>query len=96
MKKFNAITFLIAVGITGILVVISFLAAFAEDEGTSGGSIITVVFAKLIYMLRFPAHTFFGKTFSGSGNVFVLGLFINCLFYGLIIERIGSFLRTGK
>ncbi|MGG9963573.1 hypothetical protein [Ferruginibacter sp. SUN106] len=92
MKKFNSVTFIIAVFITGILTAISFFAAFAEDEGTLGGNVIGVILARLFYIFRFPTHTLFGIIFSGSGSLLVLGLFINCLFYGLIIERIGSLL----
>jgi hypothetical protein len=76
------------------LVIPSFIAAWAEDEGTLGTSIIWMVFFKLFYILRFPTHTLFWVIFSNAGVVVYLsGLIINCMFYGFITERIYSFFR---
>ena len=73
----------------GLLLIPSFLAAWAEDEGTLGSSIIWRTFAKLFYVLRFPTHTLFWTFITEFGAmVYFLGLVINCIFYGVIIERL--------
>lgn len=92
MKNFSKPTFIIATVVFGLLLVPSFLAAWAEDEGTLGTSIIWTTFAKLFYILRFPTHTLFWTLITKFGaTIFFLGLGLNCLFYGLITERIIAF-----
>jgi len=94
MKNFNKRTFIIATTTFGMLLIQSFLTAWAEDEGALGTNIIWVSFAKLFYILRFPTHTLLWKLFSNSGaTIYFLGLIINCLFYGFITERLFIFLK---
>jgi hypothetical protein len=88
MKNLNATI------LFGLLLIPSFLAAWAEDEGTLGTNIIWVTFAKLFYVLRFPTHTLLWTLFSNGGaTIYFLGLIINCLFYGFITERLFSFVK---
>lgn len=97
MKNFNKSTFIIWTFLFGLLLIPCFLAAWGEDEGTLGTSIIWVTFAKLFYVLRFPTHTLFWTIFSESGaGIFFLGLFINCCFYGLLAERFIYILKKLK
>ena len=85
---------MIATAIFGMLLIPSYLAAWAEDEGTLGTNIIWVTFAKLFYILRFPTHTLLWTLFSSSGaTIYFAGLIINCLFYGFIMERLISFVK---
>jgi len=85
LKKFNLKIFLLSTFVTGLLVIASFLSAFAEDEGTLGTNIISITLAKLFYVLRFPIHTLFWETFN-NGSLFFAGLFLNCLFFGFLLE----------
>lgn len=87
--KFNFIIFFIATIICGILTFVTLVAAAARDEGTGGDGIIVKALEKLFYIFRFPTHTLFFQFMNGS--MFFFGLFINCLFYGLAVERIFSF-----
>ncbi len=81
MQNFNKRTFIIATVLFGFLLIPSFLAAWAEDEGTLGTNIILVTFAKLFYVLRFPTHTLLWTLFSSDGaTIYLVGLVINCLF----------------
>ncbi len=97
MKNFSKSTFIISTIIFGLLLVPSFLAAWAEDEGTLGTNIIWLTFAKLFYVLRFPTHTLLWTVItSGGATIYFVGLFINCLFYGLLTERIFSLIKTSK
>ena len=91
MKKFNLIIFLISVIVIGVLTIVSFIAAFGVDEGNKLNT-GWLFFSKLFYVLRFPTHTlFWGFLTRHEGPaIFLIGLFINCIFYALLIERIFS------
>ena len=89
IPKFNFKTFLITTIICGILTFVTLVAATARDEGTTGDGIIVKALEKLFYIFRFPIHTFFFQFMNGS--MFFIGLFLNCLFYGLVAERLYSF-----
>jgi hypothetical protein len=92
MKNFNMTFFLIATIIVGLLVIPSFLAAFGEDEGTlRSDDTFWNFFARLFYVFRFPTHTLLWPIITKGGALtFFGGLFINCMFYGLVIERMTS------
>lgn len=91
-KNFNFAIFFIATFLIGLLTIITFLFAAAADEGTGGVSTISLIMAKLFYILRFPTHTILWETFS-NGSGFFSGLLINCLLYGFLIERIVAFIK---
>ncbi len=92
--KFDFIIFFITTTIFSILTFITLLAAAARDEGTGGDGIVVVTLEKLFYIFRFPTHTLLFDYMDGS--IFFVGLFMNCLFYGLIIERVYSFYKNRK
>ncbi len=87
-KNFSEATFVIATTFVGLLLVPSFITAAAEDEGTLGPNIFLRTFAKLFYVLRFPTHSLLWNIFSDGTAIYFAGLLINCVFYGLIFERI--------
>ena len=89
IPKFNFKTFFITTIICGILTFVTLVAAASKDEGTGGDEIIVKALEKLFYIFRFPTHTLFFQFMNGS--MFFVGLFLNCLFYGLVAERIYSF-----
>jgi uncharacterized membrane-anchored protein YitT (DUF2179 family) len=93
-KDFNIVNFIIATVIVGILLVLSLIAAAAEDEGTLGTNIFLRGLAKLFYVLRFPTHSLMGNIFSDRATKYFAGLFINCVFYALVIERITSLRKS--
>ncbi|MEX6687096.1 hypothetical protein QTN47_06300 [Danxiaibacter flavus] len=88
IARFNFKVFFAATIICCILTFVTLLAAAARDEGTGGNGLIVVTLEKLYYIFRFPTHTLFFWLMDGS--MFLIGLLINCLFYGFIIERIFS------
>lgn len=96
MKNFNKQTFIVSTVLVGLLLIPCFFAAWGDDEGTLGNNIIWVTLSKLFYILRFPTHTLFWKLFSINGILFFAGLIINCMFYGLIIERIVFLFKLSK
>ena len=98
LKNFNWPIFLISVMVIGLVVFPSFFAAFAEDEGTlSPDYKFWNFFARLFYILRFPTHTLLWSEISEGGPLIYLGgLFVNCMFYGLVIERLASLLPKKK
>jgi hypothetical protein len=89
ISKFNFKTFLITTIICCVLTFVTFIAAAARDEGTGGDGIVVKALEKLFYVFRFPTHTLFFQFMNGS--IFFVGLFLNCLFYGLIVESLFSF-----
>jgi len=97
-KTFDWVIFLISVIVIGLLAFPSFFAAFAEDEGTlSPDNKFGNFFAGLFYVLRFPTHTLLWPEIADGGPfAFLGGLFVNCLFYGLVIERLVSLLFKRK
>ena len=98
MKNFNITIFLISTIIVGLLLIPSFLAAFGVDEGTlRPDDTFWNFFARLFYVFRFPTHTLLWPIITKGGALtFFGGLFFNCLFYGLVIERIVSWFRMKK
>jgi hypothetical protein len=98
MKNFNSTIFLLTTIILGLLLIPSFLAAFAEDEGTlNQNNTFWSFLARLYHIIRFPTHTLLSPIISAGGIVtFFGGLFINCMFYGLVVERITSVFRKKK
>ena len=94
IAKFNFKIFLIATIICSILTFVTLIAAAARDEGTGGDGIIVKVLEKLFYIFRFPTHTLFFQFMNGS--MFIVGLFLNCLFYGLLVERVFAFKKKNE
>ena len=90
--------FLITTFIVGLLLIPSFFAAFVEDEGNlRPGDTFWIFFAQLFDAIRFPTHTLLWPIISAAGPfIFFGGLFINCMFYGLVVERITLLLRKNE
>jgi hypothetical protein len=94
MTNFNRPTFIFATIFFVLLFVPSFFAAWAQDEGTIGANLLAQAFVAIFYILRFPTHTLFWSVIANGGALlFFAGLFIHCLFYGLITERIFSIFK---
>ncbi len=92
--KFKILTFIIATIICCVLTFITLAGAGAIDEGTEGTGILgatALILSKLFYVFRFPTHTFFFDLMDGS--IFFIGLFINCLLYGFVTERLISYFK---
>jgi hypothetical protein len=94
IAKFNSKKFFISTAICCLLTFVTLVAAAARDEGIGGNGIIIIALEKLFYIFRFPTHTLFFEFMKGSK--FIVGLFINCIFYGIIIERVLSFQNDKK
>ncbi len=95
VKNFNTTVFLITTIIVGLLLIPSFLAAFGEDEGTLRlDDTFWNFFARLFDVIRFPTHTLLWPIITAGGPLtFFGGLTINCMFYGLAVERIAFFVQ---
>jgi hypothetical protein len=87
MNNFNKQTFSIATFIFGILLIPSFFAAWGNEEGTLGNNQLYVAPCKLFNILHFPTHSLLWEFFSLNPGNYIIGLLINCMFYGLLIER---------
>jgi len=87
IKNFNLPVFITGLLLLFVLTGFSLLAAFARDEGTLGSNIFLNFSADLFWIVRFPMHNLFWRYM--NGGMFFIGLFINCVFYAAIIERMG-------
>ena len=79
-----------------LLTIISFVAAAAKEEGTSGDGFFTNILAEAFWFFRFPTHTLFWNFFENSTLFPVLffgGWVVNSFLYGLVIERLIYFLK---
>ena len=90
MKNLNLPLLSITTLTLGVLIIPSYIGAFAADEGTlSPDDTMMNFFAQLFNILRFPTHTLLWPVVIAGGPVtFFGGLILNCMFYGLLIERI--------
>jgi hypothetical protein len=86
--KFNTRIFLTGTFVVIILSFLSLISFGAVEEGTAGAGVVAVInllFSKMFYLFRLPMHLFFSEV---SIVWFFIGIVINCLIYGLVIERI--------
>jgi hypothetical protein len=86
MRDFDTRTFCIVTMISFVLIFPCGLAAWAEDERTPGENILLIALSKLFYFLCFPSSVI---PFFSSGSVMLfIGLTLNCLFWGIVFERL--------
>ena len=97
-KNFSKTTFFISTNIFVLLLIMSFLAAYAEDEGTLGTKIVWVLFAKFFYIIRFPTHTLLWPLIIKDNTAisYIIGLLFNCVLYGLLLERLIAYIKMLK
>lgn len=76
-----------AVLLLALLTFCSLVAYAALEEGTSRGNLIEAL-AFCFHICRFPTHTLFFEYL--EGDLFIFTLLFNCLFNGLLIERLIS------
>ena len=92
MRKISLWTFIFSTLAVGIVMVLSFLSSWSYEDGNLNSDSIWMYLVKLFQLFRFPAHTLLGSLIYHP-IIWLLGLLINCLFYGLIIERLISLFR---
>ena len=95
-KNINFKIFIPLVILLLILTILSFLCAWAEDEGTLGDSFIGLLGAKAFNAFRFPTHTMFWAIVQNSFLLYVIGLLINPILYALLIERVRYLIKIKK
>jgi len=89
MLLFRRINISVVLGssiIIGIVTLVSFWFAFGKDEGQLGNGYLANFVADSFNVFRFPTHVLFWNLFSSSAILFFIGLILNCLFYGFLIE----------
>lgn len=94
MKKFNLRIFIRATVIFIILIFIGEIALY-EYETHQAYGLGWKISAELVSVFRFPTIIFFWKYLTSNNSIFlfVIGTFINCAFFGVIVERIFYLLR---
>src|ERR1700759_2859460 len=95
MKKFNLKIFFMA---TFIIVLLNFFSwtGLQQNDFLNGSNSFWRIVAGFWQVLRFPLFTLFGHFLFSLNNFFVcsLAVFLNCAFYGFLIDRI--FFLLGK
>jgi hypothetical protein len=94
MKKFNLRIFLIATVIIILLNLVSLSGLEARDTPNRSHTLLGIV-GSFWTILRFPIFTFFWKFIYHPFNIilFSIAVFLNCAFYGVIVERIFYLIR---
>ncbi len=96
MKKFNLRIFRIATAVTILLTFMSWVAL--EANGIENGNhVVWTPVAGLWTILRFPIFTLYWHFLFNQNNLvlFSIAVFLNCAFYGFLVERFYS-LRSRK
>ena len=88
LKKFNKKIFTICTFLLLLLMIPSFFAAMADDEGTLGNGKVPLLFLNIYHVLSFPTLTLLGAFMS------LFGLCLDCMFYAFLIERIVFLFRS--
>jgi hypothetical protein len=96
MKPFNVKVFLIAFLIILLLNFVSWAGLEAHNTPDRSHTLLGII-GSIWTILRFPVFTFFGRFLYSQNNVllFSTAIFLNCVCYGFIIERMIS-LRKKK
>jgi hypothetical protein len=81
MLKFNKQVFAISLFIIGLMMIFSFVIAFAYDEGTHGNEIIGQIGHYTFIVLKFPSHNLIWLNENLIGILFFPGLVFNLLFH---------------
>jgi hypothetical protein len=97
MKKFNLRIFIIATVVTILSTFVSWAGLEAHVTQDRSHALLGEV-GSLWTILRFPTFTFFGKFLYGQNNIllFSTAVFINCVFYAIIVERIFYLFRKKR
>jgi len=94
MKKFNLRIFRVATALTILLTFVSWVGL--ESNGTENGSYTFWWAVGSIWtVLRFPIFTLYWHFLFNQNNLilFSMAVFLNCAFYGFIVERFYSLRR---
>ena len=87
----SIVIFIISMLIISFMTFLSFITAFAHDEGTINETIGIIGYYSF-YVFRFPSHNIIWLKPELIGKLFMPGLFINIIFYStaltIIINRI--------
>jgi hypothetical protein len=97
MKKFNLRIFMIATVVTILLNFVSLVGLEAHGTLNRSHTLLGMV-GSIWTVLRFPIFTCFWKFIYSPFNIilFSIAIFLNCAFYGVIVERIFYFLRKKR
>ena len=87
MKKFKPLLFLSCTLVLATITFFSFSEAYTHDEGILAHRKYNSLLVDFFNVMRFPSHVLFPR-YTATPFYFSVGLIVNCLFYGFIIERL--------
>ncbi len=94
-KHFNINLFLFSTFGLGVLTVIPFISIYSAD---GPAEISSTILSYLHAILEFPTYTLFWILIVGTRNIafYLLAYAVNCMFYGMIIERVFTLYSNKK
>jgi len=94
MKNFSFSVFIISAHVFGLLAFLSFITSVSFFEGTAGTGFFFEMSSKSFYIFTFPIINLLSLLGIKLVFPFVLtGIVIDCLLYGILIERIFSLFK---
>jgi hypothetical protein len=97
MKNFSLRTFIVSTVIIVVIAFESFFTAFANTTGEAKHDFLTKLSDVSITVFNFPINYLVSKLNVETGFIiYFFLLFINCLLYSLLIERLFSFFKNKK
>jgi hypothetical protein len=88
-KRFSVALFSVTIVIYLILAFYTYFINFAIDEGNKVSKIEQMI-APIFIIIRYPAWLFL--PIMRNFQEFIFGICLNCLFYGLLVERLSYFM----
>ena len=79
LRKVSLKRFILSLFIVSCLTGLSYLSALGSGKGA---------LVYLFYIFRFPTHTLLEEYFQKSSSLYRKGLFINVIFWSIILERL--------
>jgi hypothetical protein len=97
MKKFNLKVFKVSTVIAILLTFVSWVALEA-NAAENGSHTFWWATGNIWTILRFPIFTLYQKFLFDQNNLvlFSLAVFLNCAFYGFVVERIFTLRRKNR
>ena len=96
VKNFNYPVFIISTHVFGLLAIFAFINSLSFFEGTSGTGSFLELSSWSLYFFSFPVNNILSLFNIRIFPLFIIGIILDCVFYGLLTERIFSLLKKTK
>ena len=92
LQNINSVRIIILTLTLTVFSGVLFLFTYGQDEGTLGDGVIKNLIADVFVFFAFPSLPVFNRLdILNSWSIYFIGLFINSMIYGILIERLFYF-----